>query len=54
MRKIVTFLFVTLFSGAALANHVPTHKIVVPVKKSVPDTKKWLPPLEIQNKKNPS
>jgi len=54
MRKIITILFVTLFSGAALANHIPTHKVVVPVKKAVTDTKKWLPPLEIQNKKNPS
>lgn len=52
MRKITTILFAVLFTTAAFANHVPTHKIVVPVKKSVPDNKKWLPPLEIQNKKN--
>ena len=55
MRKISTILFAVLFSTAALAAHVPGHKNVVPVppkKSSVYDGKKWLPPLEIQNKKN--
>lgn len=51
MRKITTILFTVLFSTAAIAAHVPGH--TVPLKKPTPtvDSKKWLPPLEIQNKK---
>lgn len=39
-----------LIVSPALANHVPGHTVT---KKAAPtvDAKKWLPPLEIQNKK---
>ena len=42
-----------LIASPALANQVPGHTVAAPTKKAAPsvDTKKWLPPLEIQNKK---
>ena len=41
---------VALIASPALANHVPGHTVAAPAKKAAPsvDTKKWLPPLEIQ------
>lgn len=52
MRKITTILFAVFFSTAAIAAHVPGHTVAAPTKKTAPsvDTKKWMPPLEIQNK----
>ena len=42
-----------LIASPALANHVPGHTVAAPSKKAAPsvDAKKWMPPLEIQNKK---